>query len=105
MSTAIDWASKPKPWNRIGAAFAAEVHEICGRDVAPAVKELPDMAGTQLRARMIGAKMNASVLADRVGCSRTTINALTAGSTTASAGLWERIDAVLHDALVRRGRA
>lgn len=105
MSTAIDWRSKPKPWNRIGAAFAAEVHEICGREVAPAIQKLPDVAGMQLRARMIGAKMKSGVLADRVGCSRAMINALLAGSSTASARLWARIDAVLHDALVRRGRA
>lgn len=104
-STAIDWASKPPPWNRIGRAWAAEVQEICGRVKAPKAEKLPDITGTKLQARMIRGKLKAAVLADRVGCSHSMIKALIAGTTTASQGLWERIDAALTAAEHKQGRA
>jgi len=104
MKTAIDWANKPAPWSWIGPAFAAEVQQICGREAAPAPEKMPDIVGIQLRAKMIRAKMNASILADRVGCSRATIAGLIAGTTSASPGLWHRIDEALEAGAERLGR-
>lgn len=95
MSTAIDWAAKPRPWCWIGPSFAAEVHAICGRVSAPKPEKLPDLAGTELQARMLRAKIHASELARRAGCHRSTINGLIYGRISASHELWARINAVL----------
>ena len=105
MRTAIDWAARPAPWCWIGPAFAAEVHAICGREIAPPADRLPDITGLDLRARMIKAKLSPLALSKRVGCGSSMIRGLLSGSNTASSDLWARIDGALDAAMRKRGLA
>jgi DNA-binding XRE family transcriptional regulator len=81
MKTAIDWSTKPAPWNVRGPAFKAEVEKIC--------------AHRTLREKRLAAGLTQAKLAERAGCAESTIQRLEYDTTSVSREFWARIDAAL----------
>ncbi len=101
MKTGIDWALKAEPWCWIGPAFKADAEAIA-QGLAPpwgGRKRVTDDAATELRARRIKAGLSQTALAQRVGCSHSTISHAEGGVGSLSGSMWSRIDAVLVAAL------
>ncbi len=101
MKTEIDWALKPEPWCWIGPAFKADAEAIAEGRPPPwgTRRRVTDNAATELRARRIAARLTQTALAQRVGCSHSTISHAECGVGSISGSMWSRIDAVLVTAL------
>ncbi len=101
MKTGIDWALKPEPWCWIGPAFKADAEAIANGYPPPwgGRKRVTDNAATELRARRIKAGFTQTALAQRVGCSHSTISHAEGGIGSLSGSMWSRIDEVLVAAL------
>jgi len=97
VKTAIDWAAKPAPWCFIGPAFRDQVERILGRNAAPPGAHAGYRRRPVQRAADQGENQPGGARAPR-RMRPHTISHLCSGTSTASAELWAKIDAVLSKA-------
>src|SRR5438045_4723026 len=95
MKPAIDWSSRPEPWNWIGPAWAAEVRAIAGKPPKVDSDKLPDQNGAALTGRRLKLKLGVQQLAELSGVSWSHVSHLERGSRTGTRETWANIAAAL----------